>query len=117
MGGVGREVKVGLKSPLVERLKFVNKCGCHSSGDIGKPGCVDRVGSKQDTEEYRRFAIRIWPEGEPNLTDFADVQQLGRFRHSFPELRLVCYSSGDVHTIIIARWGWVWEKRFGRAVL
>ncbi len=110
MGWVGSEVKVGLKTPPVEGLKFVNEGGRHSSGDMGESGCLDCVGSKQDTEKYRRFAIRIGPEGKPNVANLAGIQQRGRLRHSFPELRLVCYSCGDVHRIIIARRGWLWKN-------
>ena len=69
MGRVGSEVKVGLKPPLVEGLKFVKEPRRHSFGDIGKPGCVNSVGSKQDTEEYRGFAICIWSKREADMAD------------------------------------------------
>src|SRR5580704_7986784 len=49
MGRVGSEVKVGLKSPSVEGLKFVKELRRHSSGDACKPGGVDCVGGEQDT--------------------------------------------------------------------
>lgn len=105
MGKVGGEVKVGLKSPSVERLKFVEERRRHSSGDIGKPGCVDCVGSKQNTEKYRRFAVCVGSKREADMADFAGIKQLGRLRYGFSELRLVYESSGDVHIVIIARPG------------
>jgi hypothetical protein len=74
MGKVGGEVKVGLKSPSVERLKFVKERRRHSSGDVGKPGCVDCVGSKQDTEKYRRFAICVGSKREADMADFAGIK-------------------------------------------
>jgi hypothetical protein len=79
MGKVGGEVKVGLKSPSVEGLKFFEELRRHSSGDIGKPRCVDCVGSQQDTEKYRRFAICIGSKREADIADFAGIKQLGRF--------------------------------------
>jgi hypothetical protein len=115
MGGVGREVKVGLKTPLVEGLKLVNKCDRHFSSHIGKPGRVDCVGRKQDTEKYRRFAIRIWSEREPDLADFPGVQQLGRFRHSFPELRW--FAIPVTYTELLSRVGMGVGKEFRRAVV
>ena len=78
MGRVGGEVKVGLKSPAVEGLKFVKESRRHSSGDVGKPGWVGCVGSKQETEKYRRFAICIGSKREADLADFAGIKQLGR---------------------------------------
>ena len=102
MGKVGSEVKVGLKSPSVEGLKFVNELRRHSSGDVGKPGCVDCVGSKQDTEKYRGFAICIRSKREADIADFARIKQLGRLRHGFSELRLVYEPGADVHRVIIA---------------
>jgi hypothetical protein len=105
MGKIGSEVKVGLKSPSVEGPKFVKELRRHSSGDVGKPGCVDCVGSKQDPEKYRWLAICIRSKREADMADFAGIKQLGRLRHGFSELRLVYESSGDVHTVIIARPG------------
>jgi hypothetical protein len=46
MGKIGGEVKVGLTSPTVEGLKFVNQRGSHSSRDGGEPGCLGCVGSE-----------------------------------------------------------------------
>ena len=103
MGKVGSEVKVGLKSPAVEGLKFVNELRRHSPGDVGEPGCVDCVGSKQDSEKYRGFAICIRSKREADKADFAGIKQLGRLGHGFSELRLVYKSGGDVHKVIIAR--------------
>ena len=105
MGKVGSEVEVGLKSPSVEGLKFVKELRRHSSGDVGKPRCVDRVGSKQDTEKYRGFAICIRSKREADVADFAGIKQLGRLRHGFSKLRLVHQSGGDEHKAIIARPG------------
>jgi hypothetical protein len=102
MGRVGSEVKVRLKSPSIEGLKFVEERSRHSPGDVGEPRCVDCIGSEQDSEKYRRFAIGIGPKREADVADFADIEQLGRLRYSFPELRLVYESSGDGHKVIIA---------------
>ena len=103
MGRVGSEVKVGLKSPSVEGLKFVKELRRHSSGDVGKAGCVDCVVSKQDTEKNRGFAICIRPKREADIADFAGIKEFGRLRHGFFELRLVYESGGNVHKVIIAR--------------
>jgi hypothetical protein len=67
MGKLGGEVKVGLKSPSIEGLKFVKERGRHFSGDVGKSGCVDRLGSQQDTEKYRRLAIRVGSKREADI--------------------------------------------------
>jgi len=71
---------------------------------------VDCVGSKQDPEKYRWFAICIRSKREADMTDFAGIKQLGRLRHSVSELRLVYESGGDVHKVIIARPGWAWNN-------
>jgi len=86
MGKVGGEVKVGLKSPSIEGLKFVKERRCHSSGDVGKPGCVDCVGSKQDSEKYGRFAVCIRSKREADISDLAGIQPPGRLGHGCFEL-------------------------------
>ena len=105
MGRIGSEVKIGLQSPPVEGLKFIKQLCRHSSGNVGKPGRMDCVRGKQDSEKYRWFAIRIRSKREADIADFAGIKQLGRHRHSFSKLRLVYGSGGDVHNIIIARPG------------
>ena len=103
MGKIGGEVKVRLQSPSIEGLKFVKERRSHSSGDVGKPGCVDCIRREQDSEKYRRFAICIGSKREANLSDLAGIQPTDRLRHGFSELRLVYESGSDVHKIIIAR--------------
>lgn len=110
MGGIGGEVKIRLKSPLIERLKFVNELRRHSFGDACKPGWLGCVGSQQNAEKYRRFAVGVWSKREADIADLAGVQQLGRLRHGFSELRLVYESGVDVHKLIIARPGWAWNN-------
>ena len=74
MGKVGGEVKVGLKSPSVEGLKLIKERRRHSSGDVGKPGWVSCIASKQDSEKYRRLAICVGSKREADLADFARIK-------------------------------------------
>jgi hypothetical protein len=70
---VRREVEVRLKSPPVEGLKFVDERRRHSPSDVGKPRCVDCIGSEQDSEKYRRFAICIRSKREADISDLAGI--------------------------------------------
>jgi hypothetical protein len=103
MGEVGSEIKIGLKSPSIEGLEFIKEGSRYSSSDVGKPGSMNGVGGKQDTEKYRGFSIRIRPERESDIADFTGIEQLGRLRDRFSELRLVYESGRDVHNAIISR--------------
>jgi len=106
MGRVGGEVKVGLKSPPIEWLKFVKERRRHSCGNVGKPRSVNCIWSEQDSKEYRRFAIGVRPKREADISDLAGVQKLGRLGNGIGELRFIYRSGGHFHKAIIARARW-----------
>jgi len=103
MREIGREVEVRLESPAIVGLKLINESRSDFSGHVRETRRVACVGSKEDAKKYRRFAIRVSPKSEPDISDFKGIERFGSLGYGLSELRLIDDSGGDIHSLIIPR--------------
>lgn len=101
MGIIGREIKIGLKSPPIVGLKSIEKRGRHSTGHIRESRCMDGIGSEQDSEEDRGLTVRVRSNREADVAYFSRIEHPCRFNYGLIELRLM-YDSWNVHEYIIS---------------
>jgi hypothetical protein len=100
MSKIGSEIKVGLESPLIVGLKLVKQCCRHSSRNVREAGCVDGVGSEQDAEKDRWFAVRVRSNRESDIPDFPCIKHRCGLSYGIFELCLVDETDRNRHSLL-----------------